>query len=172
MRVDGTDWLYAVGDVNGRALLTHQASYHARVAASAIAARREDRQPDFLAEADDTAVPQVIFTDPQVAAVGLSRAQAEARGLRVRTVEADLGGVLGAQLHADGYRGRAGLVIDEETGVLVGATFVGQDVADMLHAATVAVVGRLPVARLRHAVPSFPTMSEVWLDLLAAASRG
>ncbi len=172
MQVAGTDWLYAIGDVNGRALLTHQASYHARVAASAIAARRADRQPDFLAEADDFAVPQVVFTDPQVAAVGLSRAQAQARGLRVRTVEADLGGVLGAQLHAKGYRGRAGLVIDEDAGVLVGATFVGQDVADMLHAATVAVVGRLPVERLRHAVPSFPTMSEVWLDLLAAASRG
>ncbi len=111
---------------------------------------------------------QVVFTDPEVAAVGLSSAQARQRGLQVRVLEHDIGATAGGSLHAEGYVRRAALVVDEQAGVVVGATFVGQDVAEMVHAATVAVVGRVPLERLRHAVPSFPTMSEVWLRLLEA----
>ena len=166
LRVPGKDWLYAAGDVTGRVLLTHQGKYQARVAADALLARSRGQEPTYVAEADAYAVPQVIFTDPEVAAVGLSTAEAVERGLRVRTVEYEIGDVAGAALQADGYRGRAALVIDEDAGVVVGATFLGQDVADLLHAATIAVVGRVPVERLRHAVPSFPTISEVWLRLL------
>jgi len=164
--VTGSDWLYAVGDVNGRVLLTHQGKYQARVAGDAVVARARGDEPGYLAEADDFAVPQVVFTDPEVTAVGLSSAQATDRGLRVRVVSYEIGSVAGASLHAEGYRGRACLVVDEDAGVVVGATFVGQDVADLLHSATIAVVGRVPLERLRHAVPSFPTISEVWLRLL------
>ncbi len=166
LRVAAVDWLYAAGDVNGRALLTHQGKYQARVCGDAVVARSRGQEPEYLAEADDAMVPQVMFTDPEVASVGLTSAQAAERGLRVRTVEHDIGAVAGASLHADGYRGRACLVVDEDRGVAVGATFVGQDVADLLHSATVAVVGEVPLRRLRHAVPSYPTMSEVWLRLL------
>jgi len=175
--VAGTDWLYAVGDVNGRALLTHQGKYQARAAGEAIAARALgtalDAAPwgDHVATADHTAVPHVVFTDPEVASVGLTEAQARARGLDVRAVEHDLGAVAGATLHADGYEGRAKLVVDEGRGVVVGATFVGQDVAELLHAATVAVVGEVPLERLWHAVPAYPTISEVWLRLLEAYGR-
>ena len=177
LRVPGTDWLYAVGDVNGRALLTHQGKYQARAAGEAIAARALgtalDAAPwgDHVATADHTAVPHVVFTDPEVASVGLTEAQARARGLDVRAVEHDLGAVAGATLHADGYEGRAKLVVDEGRGVVVGATFVGQDVAELLHAATVAVVGEVPLERLWHAVPAYPTISEVWLRLLEAYGR-
>ncbi len=166
MRVDGRDWLYAVGDVNGRALVTHQGKYQARVAADAIMARHRGEEPPYAAEADHVAVPQVIFTDPEVATVGCTSAQAVERGLRVRTVEFDLGQTAAGALHAQAYEGRAALVIDEDAQVVVGATFVGQDVAELLHAATIAVVARVPVERLRHAVPSFPTLSEVWLSML------
>jgi dihydrolipoamide dehydrogenase len=166
MRVLGSDWLYAVGDVNGRVLLTHQGKYQARVAADALLARLRGSPPPYVAEADTSAVPQVVFTDPEVAAVGLSSAAARALGLRVRLVEHDIGATAGGSLQAEGFRGRAALVVDEEAQVVVGATFVGQDVAEMVHAATIAVVGRVPLERLRHAVPSFPTMSEVWLRLL------
>jgi len=131
-----------------------------------VVARARGDEPGYLAEADDFAVPQVVFTDPEVTAVGLSSAQATDRGLRVRVVSYEIGSVAGASLHAEGYRGRACLVVDEDAGVVVGATFVGQDVADLLHSATIAVVGRVPLERLRHAVPSFPTISEVWLRLL------
>ncbi|WP_232534140.1 NAD(P)/FAD-dependent oxidoreductase [Plantactinospora sp. KBS50] len=177
MLVDGTDWLYAVGDVNGRALLTHQGKYQARAAGEAIAARLQGSPVSdqtwgrHVASADRAAVPRVVFTDPEVASVGLSEARARGEGLTIRSVEYDLGSVAGAKLHADGYAGRAKLVVDEDRGVVVGATFVGQDVAELLHAATIAIVGEVPIDRLWHAVPAYPTISEVWLRLLEAYGR-
>jgi len=172
MLVAGTDWLYAVGDVNGRALLTHQGKYQARIAGEAIAARLNGTPLSagpwgaHAATADHHAVPRVIFTDPEVAAVGLTESQARDAGIPVQIVAYDLGQVAGASLHADGYSGRAQLVIDRERQVVVGATFVGQDVAELLHAATIAIVGEIPLDRLWHAVPAYPTISEIWLRLL------
>jgi len=177
MLVTGTDWLYAVGDVNHRALLTHQGKYQARAAGEVIAARFQGGDPQtepwgaHVATADHAAVPQVTFTDPEVASVGLTEDAARKQGMHVRGVEYDLGSVAGSALQADGYTGRAKIVVDEDRGVLVGATFVGQDVAEMLQAATIAVVGEVPVARLWHAVPAYPTMSEVWLRLLETYGR-
>ena len=172
MLVDGTDWLYAVGDVNGRALLTHQGKYQARAAGQVIAARLNGTAlsasawGNHAATADHAAIPRVIFTDPEVAAVGRTEAQATADGVSVASVEYELGWVAGAKLHADGYQGTAKLIVDTERDVIVGATFVGQDVAELLHAATIAIVGEVPLDRLWHAVPSYPTMSEIWLRLL------
>ncbi|HEY0246741.1 MAG TPA: NAD(P)/FAD-dependent oxidoreductase [Gryllotalpicola sp.] len=175
--VDGTDWLYAVGDVNGRALLTHQGKYQARAAGEAIAARLQGDPLDdapwcaHVATADRVAVPHVVFSDPEVASVGLTEARARGQGLDIRAVEYDLGWVAGAKLHADGYTGRAKLVVDEGRGVIVGATFIGQDVAELLHSATIAIVGEVPIDRLWHAVPAYPTISEIWLRLLEAYGR-
>ena len=107
--------------------------------------------------------------------VGLTAAEATERGVAVRVADYDLGHVAGASLHADDYRGRARLVIDDSRDVVIGFTVVGDDVAELLHAATVAIVGEVPVARLQHAVPAYPTMSELWLRLLEtdrAARRG
>ncbi|NUR39741.1 MAG: NAD(P)/FAD-dependent oxidoreductase [Streptomyces sp.] len=172
LRVTGTDWLYAVGDVNHRALLTHQGKYQARIAGAAIAARASgtDVQSDpwgaHAATADHAAVPQVVFTDPEAAAVGLSLAEAEQAGHRVRAVDYDLANVSGASLYGEGYRGRARMVVDLEREVLLGVTFVGPGVGELIHSATVAVAGEVPLSRLWHAVPSYPTISEVWLRLL------
>ena len=164
-------WLYAAGDVNHRVLLTHQGKYQARICGDAIVARaagRLDPAPwgPHAATADHRAVPQVVFTDPEVAAVGLSEGEARSAGVRTRVVDYPLGQVAGAALHADGYRGHARLVVDEDRRVVVGATFVGPDAGELLHAATVAVVGEVPLERLWHAVPSYPTISEIWLRLL------
>jgi dihydrolipoamide dehydrogenase len=168
-------WLYAVGDVNHRNLLTHMGKYQARACGDAIVARSRgelDGPPSpwtpLAASADHLGAPQVVFTDPEVAAVGLTEAQALGQGLRVRAVDYEIGHVAGAALAADGYQGRARFVVDEERKVLVGATFAGPGTADLLHAATIAVVGEVPLARLWHAIPSFPTISEVWLRLLEA----
>ncbi|MFE9450859.1 dihydrolipoyl dehydrogenase family protein [Streptomyces sp. NPDC006739] len=174
LRVTGTDWLYAVGDVNHRALLTHQGKYQARIAGAAIAARaaggplQDDSWGAHAATADHDAVPQVVFTDPEAAAVGLSLAEAEQAGHRVRAVDVEFSSVAGAGLYAEGYRGRARMVVDLEEEILRGVTFVGPGVGELIHSATVAVTGRVPVARLWHAVPSYPTLSEVWLRLLEA----
>jgi dihydrolipoamide dehydrogenase len=116
-------------------------------------------------------VPQVVFTDPEVAFVGRTEAQARAAGLDVRIVDLPIA-VGGSSLQADGYDGAARLVVDEGRGVLAGVTFVGQDVAEMIHAATVAIVGEVPMHRLWHAVPAYPTISEVWLRLLEAYRSG
>jgi dihydrolipoamide dehydrogenase len=165
-------WLYAAGDVNHRALLTHQGKYQGRVFGTVIADRAAGRSMDTepwgrsAATADRLAVPQVVFTDPEVASVGLTLDEAGEHGLRVRAVDYELGNVAGASLFVDRYRGRARAVVDLDREVLVGVTFVGPGVAELLHSATVAVVGEVPIDRLWHAVPAYPTISEVWLRLL------
>jgi pyruvate/2-oxoglutarate dehydrogenase complex dihydrolipoamide dehydrogenase (E3) component len=108
----------------------------------------------------------VTFTDPQVCAVGLTEAQARDRGLDVRTVTYETGDVAGAYTQGNGIRGTSKLVVDPARGVIVGATFTGPAVQELLHSATVAIIGEIPLERLWHAVPSFPTVSEVWLRLL------
>jgi dihydrolipoamide dehydrogenase len=169
LRVEGFDWLYATGDVNGRALLTHMGKYQGRICGDVIAARvkgEPDDRPHLRATSDHGAVPQVIFTDPQACSVGMTEAEARERGLDVRVAAYELGHVAGGSLQGDGYSGRASIVVDERRRVVVGATFVGPEVADLLHSATIAVVGEVTLDRLWHAVPSFPTVSEVWLRLL------
>ena len=169
----GGDWLYAAGDANHRALLTHMGKYQARACGDAIVARAKgelsgDPAPwsPYAATADHAAVPQVIFTDPEVAAVGLTHEGAVAAGLNVRAVDYEIGDVSGAGLVADGYTGHARMIVDEDRKVVVGVTFTGPGVGDLIHAATVAVVGEVPLGRLWHAVPSYPTVSEIWLRLL------
>ena len=168
----GDGWLYAVGDVNGRRLLTHMAKYQARLCGDVIVARARGEHPGaqpwspFTATADARATPAVVFTEPQVASVGLTLDSALAQGITARAVDYDIGDVAGASLFADGYSGQARMVVDEQRRVVVGATFVGPAVSDLLHAATVAIVGEVPLDRLWHAVPSYPTISEIWLRLL------
>ncbi|WP_248962858.1 dihydrolipoyl dehydrogenase family protein [Sphaerisporangium perillae] len=173
MRATGVagGWLYAVGDVNGRNLLTHMGKYQARLCGDVIAARAKgepDDLPGLRDIGDGYGAPQVVFTDPQICAVGRTEALARAEGFPVRTVEYDLGNVTGAYLLGDGYRGRAKAVVDTERQVLLGVTFAGPDTAELLHSATIAVTAEVPLERLWHAVPSFPTVSEVWLRLLEA----
>ncbi|MFE2353604.1 NAD(P)/FAD-dependent oxidoreductase [Streptomyces parvulus] len=175
LQVEGHDWLYAVGDANHRALLTHQGKYQARIAGAAIAARASgvtdlDAGPwgAHVATADHDAVPQVVFTDPEVASAGLTLAEAERAGHRVRAVDIDLGTVAGASVYGEGYTGRARMVVDVEDEIVRGVTFVGPGVGEMIHSATIAVVGQVPISRLWHAVPPYPTISEVWLRLLEA----
>jgi dihydrolipoamide dehydrogenase len=164
-------WLYAIGDANGRALLTHMGKYQGRVAGDVIAARAEGRPIDgsrYRDLADHDMVPAVVFTDPQVASVGLTESRAREKGIEVEGVEYDLSAVAGASLLRDDYVGRAKLVVDRASDTLLGATFVGDDVAELLHSATTAVVGKVPLDTLWHVVPSYPTVSEVWLRLLEA----
>ncbi|WP_405375697.1 MULTISPECIES: dihydrolipoyl dehydrogenase family protein [unclassified Microbacterium] len=177
LRVTGSDWLYAVGDINHRALLTHQGKYQARIAGDVIARRAKDLGLDdgpwgaHAATADHSAVPQVVFSEPEVAAVGHTERSAKDAGLSVRVLDYDLSWVAGASTHSDRYEGQARAIVDADRGVMVGATFVGPDVAELLHAATIAIVGEVPMSRLWHAVPAYPTVSEVWLRWLEAYGR-
>ena len=161
MRVEGKSWLYAIGDVNGRTLLTHMGKHQARIAAHNILG------DDILCtKADGPLAPRVIFTEPQVAAVGHTLASAREAGLHVQAVDHPVGAVAGGSFYGKGAPGLVRIVIDEDRRVLAGATFTGVDVAEFLHAATIAVVGEVSIDDLYKSVPSFPTRSEVWLRLL------
>jgi pyruvate/2-oxoglutarate dehydrogenase complex dihydrolipoamide dehydrogenase (E3) component len=158
----GGGWLYAIGDVNGRALLTHHGKYQARLVGDHLAGK------DIEARADHQALVRVVFTDPQVAAVGPTLAASRERGMDVETLSYGVGDVAGGALLGKGVAGTAQLIVDRQARTIVGATFTGPGVGEMLHAATIAIVSGITLDELWHAVPAFPTISEVWLRLLEA----
>jgi pyruvate/2-oxoglutarate dehydrogenase complex dihydrolipoamide dehydrogenase (E3) component len=160
MRAGGREWLYAVGDVNGRALFTHMGKYQAWVAAENILGRTA------TAVAEAIGSPRVTFTDPQVAAVGKTLTEAEDAGIDARAVDVPTDGIAGASFYGKDTGGTSRLVVDTERGTIVGATFTGFETAELLHAATIAITAEVPLATLRHAVAPYPTRSEVWLKLL------
>jgi pyruvate/2-oxoglutarate dehydrogenase complex dihydrolipoamide dehydrogenase (E3) component len=162
LRVPGHEWLYAVGDVNGRVLLTHMGKYQGRLVADTIAGRA------VRLRSDGARSPRVIFTDPQVGAVGCTLAGAEQAGIQARHVDVETGGNAGGSFVGRGAPGTARMIVDEERRIVVGFTVTGAEIAESLHAATIAVVAETAIDDLWHAVPSFPTRSELWLRLLEA----
>ena len=162
LRVDGRDWLYAVGDVNGRALFTHMGKYQAWVAAENALGR------EVGAIAEGIGSPRVTFTDPQVAAAGKTLDQAREAGIEARAVDVPTDATAGASFQGKETGGTSRIVVDETRQVIVGATFTGFETADFLHAATIAIVGEVPLSKLRHAVAAYPSRSEIWLKLLEA----
>jgi dihydrolipoamide dehydrogenase len=162
LRVPGREWLYAIGDANGRSLLTHMGKYQGRVASEVILGRDARIDP----HAAGTLAPRVVFTEPQVAAVGHTLASALGAGIDARAIDVETSGTAGGSFYGRGAPGVSRIVVDRERRVIVGATFSGADVAEFLHAATIAVVGEVPLETLWHATPSFPTRSEIWLRML------
>jgi pyruvate/2-oxoglutarate dehydrogenase complex dihydrolipoamide dehydrogenase (E3) component len=160
LRVGGNEWLYAIGDVNGRALFTHMGKYQAWVAAENLFGR----EAEAVAEAIGS--PRVTFTDPQVAAVGQTLAQAREAGIDAVAIDVPTDGSAGASFQGKDTGGTSRLVVDQARGTIVGATFTGFETADFLQAATVAIVAEVPLTRLRHAIAAYPTRSEIWLKLL------
>ena len=168
-------WLVAVGDASGEAPLTHWGKYRARVLGERLA-RAAASGTDGQASAEWPSpeivpVPQVVFTEPQVASVGLTEQEARRAGHEVAVAQEPWSSAAGAGLLRDDALGAAQIVVDADTHLLLGATFVGPQVGDLIHAATVAIVGAVPTEVLRHAVPSFPTASELWLRLLESLPR-
>lgn len=159
MRVGGHPWLYAIGDVNGRSLLTQAAKYQAWIAARSILGR------PAAPSAEQHGMPRVTFTNPQVAAAGLTLDQAREQERDVVALDVPTSGTPGASFEGKDAPGICRLVVDRDDGKILGATFSGYGVAEWLHAATVAITAELSMDRLRHAVPAFPTRSEIWLGL-------
>ncbi len=160
LRVKDMPWLLAIGDVNGRSLLTHMGKYQARIVSTAIGGG------DARANREASTTPRVVFTEPQVAAVGFTLKGAQEQGINARAYDVPTSGTAGASFYGHDTPGTSRLVFDEDRAVIVGATFTGVDVAEWVHAATIAIVGEVPAERLREAVPAFPTRSEIWLKLL------
>ena len=163
LRVGGRDWLYAIGDVNGRALLTHMGKYQAWVAAENMLGREVE------AIAEGLGSPRVTFTDPQVAAAGRTLAQAREAGIDAKAIDVPTDGTAGASFQGKDTGGTSRLVIDREPGkTIVGATFTGFETADFLHAATIAIVGEVPA---RTTAPRGRRLPDAQRDL-AEAARG
>jgi dihydrolipoamide dehydrogenase len=162
LRVGGREWLYAIGDVSGRALFTHMGKYQAWVAAENLLGRPVEAVVEGIGS------PRVTFTDPQVAAAGKTLAQAREAGIDARAVDVATDGTAGASFQGKGTGGTSRIVVDEARKTIVGATFTGFDTADFLQAATVAIVGEVPLSCLRHAIAPYPSRSEIWLKLLEA----
>ena len=162
LRVGGRDWLYAVGDVNGRALFTHMGKYQAWIAAENALGREVE------VESESIGVPRITFTDPQVAAVGKTLAQAQEAGIDAKAVDVPTDGTAGASFQGKETGGTSRIVVDEKRKTIVGATFTGFETADFLHAATIAIVAEVPLPKLRHAVAAYPSRSEIWLKLVEA----
>jgi pyruvate/2-oxoglutarate dehydrogenase complex dihydrolipoamide dehydrogenase (E3) component len=166
MRVGGREHLFAIGDVNGRALFTHVGKYQAWIVAENLLGR------EVAALAESLGSPRVTFTDPQVAAVGKTLAAAADAGIDARAIEVPTDGSPGASFQGKGTGGKSRLVVDQATDTIVGATFTGFETADLLQAATLAIVAEVPLARLRHVIAPYPTRSEVWLKLLEKWEAG
>ncbi len=162
LQVGELDWLYAVGDVNGRDLLTHQGKYQAHIAAQVILGAKD------AVLRDGPPPVRVTFTEPEVAGVGHTEASAAEAGLDVRIVEVSTDGNAGASFIGKGAPGTCRLLVDESRGVIVGATFTGVEIGEQIHAATIAIASATPIEQLWHAVPAFPSRSEIWLRLLEA----
>ena len=164
MQVPGHDWLYAIGDVNGRVLLTHMGKYQARLAAEHILGNPSAAEHG----ADGRQSPRVVFTDPAVAAVGHTETTAREAGIDFHILEVGTSSNAGGSYYGRNAPGTSRLLVDKTSDLIVGATITGSGVAEFVHAATIAIVGEVPMGRLWHATPSFPTRSEIWLNLMAA----
>jgi pyruvate/2-oxoglutarate dehydrogenase complex dihydrolipoamide dehydrogenase (E3) component len=163
------EWLHAVGDASGGPPLTHWGKHQARVVGARIAAAAAGEvawEPDREAP-----VPQVVFSDPEVASVGMTEAEARDAGHDVVVSRVPTSSAAGTGLLRDTVVGDSQIVVDASTHLLLGATFVGVEAGELVHAATVAIVGDVPVHVLRHAVASYPTASELWLRLLEELPR-
>ena len=163
------EWLHAIGDASGGPPLTHWGKHQARVVGARIAATAAGEvawEPDREAP-----VPQVVFSDPEISSVGMTEAEARDAGHDVVVTRVPTSSASGAALLRDHVVGESQLVVDATSRLLLGATFVGPEVSELVHAATVAIVGDVPVHVLRHAVASYPTASELWLRLLEELPR-
>ena len=160
-RMRAGDGLWAIGDITGKGAFTHVSMYQASVAARDI---RGLGGPT----ADYRAVPRVTFSDPEVAAVGMTERQARDAGLRVRVGSTDLGASARGWIHRG--EGLVKLVEDADRGVLVGATAVGPSGGEVLSALAVAVHAEVPTATLGSMIYAYPTFHRAIESALADLS--
>ena len=163
MRVTGVDKLWAIGDVTGKGAFTHVAMYQNAIARRDILG--EDGPP-----AAYHALPHTTFTDPEVAGVGMTEAQAREAGLTVRTGSTKLEESSRGFTHGPGARGLVKVVEDADRGVLVGATAVGPAGGEILGFLAVAVHAAVPVATLESMIYAYPTFHRAIESALADLS--
>ncbi len=156
-----SDGVWAAGDCTGVMLFTHLAKYQARVAMADM-----HRAP---VRADYRAIPRVIFTDPEVAAVGLTVPQAEEQGLEVASARVKLAeSIARPSTYEQEPRGELGVILDRRRRVLVGAWAVSPLASEWIHQAVLAIRAEVPYEVLIDTVAQFPSYSEAFLSALQA----
>ena len=155
--------VYALGDVTGKGLFTHVATYQAAIVANRILGKPTH-------DAEHHAVPRVTFTDPEIGSVGLTEAQARERGLSVRTMQQKVPHSARGWIHKAGNDGLIKLVEDTDRGVLVGATAVGPNGGEVLSGLSVAVHAQVPTERMRQMIYAYPTFNRAIEDALSRVS--
>ena len=149
------DRVWAVGDVTAVMPFTHVAKYQARIAVDNILGT--------VRSARYEGIPRVVFSDPEVAAVGLTRQQALEQGRPVTAAEVDLAEAIARPYtYEKDPRGHLAVVADRNAGVLLGAWAVGPQASEWIHTAALAVREQIPVERLLDQVAQFPTYNEGW----------
>lgn len=151
--------LWALGDATGVALFTHVAMYQGRIVADNILGK--ERQADYRG------IPRVVFSDPEIAAAGLSEEQADEQGIEAATATVELPNVIARPwTYEENPRGHLGLVADRKRRVLVGAWAVAPLAGEWIHQASQAIRAEIPIEKLLDSVAQFPTYSEAYLKAL------
>ncbi|MEV4415474.1 NAD(P)/FAD-dependent oxidoreductase [Catellatospora sp. NPDC049609] len=158
-RLRAAPGVWAIGDITDRGQFTHVGTYQARIAAADILGRSGDR-------ADYRAVPRCVFVDPEIAAVGLTLAQATEQNLRVRVGRASIPESARGFLHHAGNEGFVTLLADADTDVLVGAVSTGPAGGEVLGLLTLAIHARTPLPVLRGMIYAYPTFCRAVEDAL------
>jgi dihydrolipoamide dehydrogenase len=164
-RCRAADGVWAIGDVTGIAAFTHVAKYQARIAAMDILGHP--------AKADYRAVPRVTFTDPEVAAVGMTEDDARAQGIEPVSVTIDLpSSIARPYTFQQNPHGKFGVVVDSERDVLVGSWAVAPLASEWIHLAVLAIRAEIPVPVLKDTIAQFPSFSEAFGAALRALPNG
>ena len=150
LRVEGTEGIWAVGDVTGKGAFTHVSMYQADIVINDILGRA-------VVPADYRAVPRVTFTDPEIGSVGITEREARRLGLAVRVGTKEVPSSTRGWIHKAGNQGFIKLVEDTDRGVLVGATSAGPWGGELLGLLTLAVYAEVPTTSLRHMIYAYPT---------------
>jgi pyruvate/2-oxoglutarate dehydrogenase complex dihydrolipoamide dehydrogenase (E3) component len=164
-RMRAGDGIWAMGDVTGKAMFTHTAFHQSAVVAADIL----ELDPPPI---DYESLPRVIFTDPEVGAVGLSEMQARERGQDVAVAVKNVPSTFRGWLHDTDSQGLIKLVIDTENGTLAGATVVAPNGGEVLGLLSLAVHQKTPVDVLRNMTYAFPTFHGGIGEALGAYARG
>jgi dihydrolipoamide dehydrogenase len=156
-RCRAAEGVWAIGDVTGVMALTHVGMYQGRITAQDIAGG----QP----RADYASIPRVVFSDPEVAAVGLTEQQAREDGIEVATARVALAEAIARpSTYEENPRGDLGLIADNQRQVLIGAWAVAPMASEWIHYAALAIKTQTPLAVLRDTVAQFPTFTEAYLN--------
>ncbi len=151
--------IYAAGDCSAKVMLAHFAAYQGRLAVENMVS------PDKLKKADSENIPNCIFTEPQIASVGLTEENAAEKGIEIKVNKFDFLGSGMARI-LDETEGFVKIISDKKTDIIIGASIIGPCATELIGILTLAVSSRLSISQIQDTVFAHPTLSEAISDTL------